>query len=329
MLNKMTEFPVWDGRLAASTKSVTKRLGTVLARRSAPLWLALFALLFAACRPTEVARSPVEFGEPSPPAKVAAAASTSPTPVLGEVQIPPTVTPRPTSTQRPRPTETPTPTVTPTSTPIGPCDQRVPGDDLLTLVTLEYGLGRTYAPKDLVPLSDFLPVSVTLGYPTEVREIVVEPLVAVIEGMQAAGLEPNIISGYRSYSAQAIAWNKWVTREPERASILSAPPGYSEHQLGTTVDFGTPELPEVVGQEDIEFHTYFYKTAVGQWLAEHAHEYGFTLSYPREAFELTGFYYEPWHFRYVGVELATRLLDENLTLTEYLLNSQPQPCLPK
>lgn len=204
----------------------------------------------------------------------------------------------------------------------------MPDDDLLTLVTLEYGLGRDYVPNDLVPLSDSLPVTVTLGYPTEVREIILEALISMVEAMQVAGLEPTIISGYRSYSSQAIAWNKWVTREPERVSIISAPPGYSEHQLGTTVDFGTPELPELVGQEDIEFHTYFYQTAVGQWLSEHAHEYGFTLSYPREALELTGFYYEPWHFRYVGVELATQLRGQNLTLTQYLLQSQPQPCIP-
>jgi D-alanyl-D-alanine carboxypeptidase len=328
MSSKIRELRVRDSCFAASSKRPAILPKTIIASRPVTLCLTILALLFVACQPTEVTRSPVAFGQPSTPDIVAASANDSATPVPGEEQIPPSVTPRPTSTQRPRPTETPTATITPTSTPIGPCDQRVPGDDLLTLVTLEYGLGRTYSPKDLVPLSDFLPDSVTLGYPTELRQAVVEPLVAIVEAMQAAGLEPKIISGYRSYSAQAIAWNKWVTREPERASILSAPPGFSEHQLGTTVDFGTPELSEVVGQEDIEFHTYFYKTAVGQWLAEHAHEFGFTLSYPREAFELTGFYYEPWHFRYVGIELATRLYDENLTLTEYLLNSQPRPCLP-
>ena len=150
----------------------------------------------------------------------------------------------------------------------------------------------------------------------------------MIEDMYSAGLEPFIISGYRSYYSQSIAWEKWNRLEPERAIQLSAPPGHSEHQLGTTVDFGSPELAAIVGDPDIEFHTYFYQTREGEWLLEHAHEYGFTLSYSREAYELTGFYYEPWHYRYVGVELATYLRDQNLTLTAYQLDTLPLPCHP-
>jgi D-alanyl-D-alanine carboxypeptidase len=146
--------------------------------------------------------------------------------------------------------------------------------------------------------------------------------------MQAAGLSPQIISGYRSYSSQAIAWSKWLNEVPETAAIVSAPPGHSEHQLGTTFDFGSPELPAIVGEEDIQFHTYFYKTSEGRWLLEHAHEYGFTLSYPRETFELTGFYYEPWHYRYIGPELATKLKEENISLFEHLTGIQEPPCIP-
>ena len=84
----------------------------------------------------------------------------------------------------------------------------------------------------------------------------------------------------------------------------------------------------MVGQEDIEFHTYFYLTSEGQWLLEHAHEYGFTLSFPREAFELTGFYYEPWHYRYVGTEMAGFLQEVGMSLTEYQLLNSPPPCIP-
>jgi zinc D-Ala-D-Ala carboxypeptidase len=69
-------------------------------------------------------------------------------------------------------------------------------------------------------------------------------------------------------------------------------------------------------------------TGEGQWLLEHAHEYGFTLSYPREAFDLTGFYYEPWHYRYVGPGMATQLREAGLTLTQFLLDSLPPPCIP-
>lgn len=249
--------------------------------------------------------------------------------ITTEAVLPPaTITPLPTSTTNPNPTETATTTPSPTPTAIGPCSDRQPGDDLLTLVTLDYGLSRDYIPGDLTEISSRFPVTVTLGYPNQVRRVILEPLTQMVEDMIDAGLQPQIISGYRSYSAQAIAWSKWLEKVPESAAIVSAPPGHSEHQLGTTIDFGSPELAEIVGDEDIEFHTYFYKTSEGIWLEEHAQEYGFTLSYSREAFELTGLYYEPWHYRYVGTELATELKQRGLTLAEYLLDTTPLPCIP-
>lgn len=252
----------------------------------------------------------------------------SPTPLPTPLPTqPPPATPTPLPTQPP-PTPKPA-TPTPTATPIGPCSQRIPQpDNLLALVTLTYGLSPQAAPPDLVDLNDYLPVDVTLGYPTQLRVIVVEPLTRLLNDMQAAGLHPQIISGYRSYNQQAAAWAKWNREEPERAAILSAPPGHSEHQLGTTIDFGSPELPEVTGIENIQFHTYFYKTSEGAWLLENAHKYGFTLSYPLEAYELTGFYYEPWHYRYVGDEMAAFLHENGLSLTEYLLDNEPVPCIP-
>lgn len=264
-----------------------------------------------------------------------------PTATLSPTIRPPVVatsTPTATSTPLPSPTASPVPTATPapSATPIPTatpdrtiaCSLRLPYDDLLTIVTLTYGLSRDYAPADLTPLAGYLPVDVTLGYPTELRRVAAGPLAAMIDEMLAAGLHPQIISGYRSYSAQAIARQKWEEKEPERASILSAPPGFSEHQLGTVVDFGSPELAEIVGQEDIEFHTWFYKTSEGAWLLENAHRFGFTLSYPFEATEVTGFFYEPWHYRYVGEEVATRLKKMGTSLTQYQLATEPPPCVP-
>lgn len=242
---------------------------------------------------------------------------------------PPTVTPIPTTTASPTvlPTETPTFTPTWTPAPIGLCNDRLPSDDdLLTLVTHEYGLSRDYTPGDLVPLADYFPVNITLGYPNEIRAVAIQPLVGMIAAMEAAGLKPFIISTYRSYAAQAIAWTKWVEYNPDYAHGLSARPGHSEHQLGTTIDFGSPELEAVTGIEDIEFHTYFYMTSEGIWLNEHAHEYGFTMSYPPDTLEITGFYYEPWHYRYVGVELATQLKAQGTYLIAHLLENFPLPC---
>lgn len=292
--------------------------------------LLLFLLL--GCGPEERALTP----DPMAAAISIPATNTRPAPTNPAISNtrPPTITSSPTTTPTATnpPTQTPppsaTPTNTPSPTPIGPCSERIPQDDLLTLVTRHYPISRYYAPTDLVPLSDYFSVEVTLGYPSEVRDIIVIPLQNLIQDMQAAGLQPFIISGYRSYAAQVIARQKWANQYPDWVDNISAVPGTSEHQLGTTVDFGSPELPEIVGQADIEFHTYFYMTSEGQWLLEHAHEYGFTLSYPREAFELTGFYYEPWHFRYVGEELATQLKNQGTTLTAYLLETQPVPCIP-
>lgn len=186
-------------------------------------------------------------------------------------------------------------------------------------MTRDYRLNRQYEPADLVPLSDYFDVRVLLGFDTWIRQPVVEPLVAMMAKMAEAELRPTIISGYRSYDQQLAAWRKWTAEYPDRANLLSAPPGASEHQLGTTVDFGSPEL-------DNEFHTYFYQTAEGAWLLENAHHFGFTLSYPREATEITDFYYEPWHYRYVGVDLATSLYEKGLTLTEWQLAYMPVPC---
>jgi zinc D-Ala-D-Ala carboxypeptidase len=275
---------------------------------------------------TAVSQPPLPTFVPTGLATAVPTLSPPPTHLATRVAKLPTNTPAPTATPTPLPTETPSPT--PTATPIGPCANRLPSDDLLTIVTQTYGLSREYAPQDLVLLTEYLPIDVTLGYPTQLRQVALAPLVQMIADMQSAGLKPFIISGYRSYASQAISWEKWNREEPERAAILSARPGHSEHQLGTTIDFGSPELAEVTGIEDVEFHTYFYLTREGVWLAENAHLYGFTLSYPRGAQELTGFFYEPWHYRYVGEAMATYLHQSGVYLTEYQLLNQPEPCIP-
>ncbi|MGH2535762.1 MAG: hypothetical protein ACRDHL_00005, partial [Candidatus Promineifilaceae bacterium] len=88
-------------------------------------------------------------------------------------------------------------TPAPTQTPIVPCASRMPAGNLLALVTLEYGLSPHFEPTDLVLLARYFPVSVTFGYATEVRAVIVRPLLGLIRAMRAAGLSPTIISGYR------------------------------------------------------------------------------------------------------------------------------------
>jgi D-alanyl-D-alanine carboxypeptidase len=233
------------------------------------------------------------------------------------------------ATHPPRPTIRPFPLPT-ANLLLGLCSERKPADDdLLTVVTSKYGLSSKYIPPDLVPLDKYLPYNVVYADAIIVRSIVTKPVAQMIKAMKANGLHPIIRSAYRSYAAQTMARQKWEQQQADRANIISALPGHSEHQLGVALDFGSPELAEIVGDPSVEFHTDFDRTSEGIWLAGHAHEYGFSMSYPLFAYQTTGFAYEPWHYRYVGVELATYLWDTNQFLTKFLLKARSvAPCIP-
>jgi len=117
----------------------------------------------------------------------------------------------------------------------------------------------------------------------------------------AAGQELRIISAYRSFSQQETLKSQYTVTYGSGANKFSADQGYSEHQLGTTVDFTTPAL----GAE----YTSFDQDPAYQWLLDNAYKYGFVQSYPRN----NAYYqFEPWHWRYVGVDLATYLHDRHL-----------------
>lgn len=122
------------------------------------------------------------------------------------------------------------------------------------------------------------------------------------------GMTVYVTSAYRSYSQQQSTFNHWVNTElakgssPEiarqRANIYSAFPGHSEHQLGTTLDVRCSDCAAF--SKDVNLPLYKY-------LQQHAHEYGFVISYPQSKQHLTGYTYEPWHIRYIGVDLASEL----------------------
>jgi D-alanyl-D-alanine carboxypeptidase len=218
----------------------------------------------------------------------------------------------------------------PTAGPIVACAERKPAaDDLYVVVTDGFGLSAKYIPPDLVRLDKYLPYSVVYAETVKVRQIAVDGLVKMIKAMQAAGLKPIVRSAYRSYYDQLAAYTKWEKQNPGRVGYLSALPGHSEHQLGLAVDFGSPELAEIVGDPSIEFHSDFDRTREGRWLGEHAQEYGFALSYPPNATTWTSLTYEPWHYRYVGVEMATYLYASSQFLTQYVMEQRPTlPCMP-
>ena len=123
---------------------------------------------------------------------------------------------------------------------------------------------------------------------------------------QAEGLNIYQGSGYRNYQYQITVYNNLVaTYGEEYADKISAKPGHSEHQTGYTVDCNT--IDEA-----------FINTPEGQWLDQHCHEFGFIIRYPKGKEAITGYSYECWHIRYVGVQMATEIYQQGLTLEEYL-----------
>ncbi len=122
----------------------------------------------------------------------------------------------------------------------------------------------------------------------------------------AEGLNIYLSSGFRSYSYQSRIYNNYVSiYGQEKADTFSARPGHSEHQTGLAIDVNT-------------ITDSFANTAEAAWLAAHAHEYGFIIRYPKGKEHITGYKYEPWHIRYLGVDTATAVYNSGLTLEEYL-----------
>ena len=127
------------------------------------------------------------------------------------------------------------------------------------------------------------------------------------------GIELVAFSTYRSFEYQQTLYDRYVARDGKNnADRYSARPGYSEHQTGLAFDIGEK------GREDIWLTEQFGESEAGKWLLENAHKYGFILRYPKGKEQITGYMYESWHFRYLGVELATKVKESGLTLEEYL-----------
>lgn len=150
--------------------------------------------------------------------------------------------------------------------------------------------------------------------------ITVAPIVEqILLDSKAEGITLNVLSGYRSAERQEFLFNRRVItyiasgQEPAAAFNLAAMtnplPGTSEHQSGLCMDIVEAPHTSLVYELD---ETEGYK-----WMLKHCAEYGFILRYPKDKSEITSIIYEPWHFRYVGIEAATQIMKNNLTLEEY------------
>jgi len=188
-------------------------------------------------------------------------------------------------------------------------------DDLSVLVDRSHSLPSDYVPKDLVPLRDY-------GVPTlgsgVLRREAAEHLGRLVEDATADREKLVVASAYRSYEEQQLSHERLKSVFGPAAGRLSATPGHSQHQLGTAVDITNAAAGYKLGMP-------FAQTSAYRWLEHHAWEYGFVLAYPRGKVEQTGYQWEPWHYRYVGVEHASRLEKSDLSLQEFLENTGITP----
>ncbi len=240
------------------------------------------------------------------------ATETSPTPA----PTTPTVTGTPAPTPSPSAIATATATAAATDTaalttePPSETGPPVAAVTILSPVDKDHALPTDYVPPGLttIPVAYLAP-----GFGGELRQEAVDALVSMLDDAAAAGHDIRARSAYRSYAEQESTFDYWVgVYGFDEAVRISAMPGHSEHQLGTTADLTSP----AVGWG---LHESFGPTPEGQWLAANAHDYGFALSYPASAEATTGYSYEPWHFRYLGASEAQAWNASGLTLNQYLL----------
>ena len=188
----------------------------------------------------------------------------------------------------------------------------------LVLLDPAWRLPPGYAPRDLVPVS-------AAGFASDhlVRAVVVDDLRALRDAAETAGARLAVQSAYRSEDRQARVHEGWVRLlGAARAVEVSARAGHSEHQLGTAVDLRSAAGPPAWDLDD------WATTPEGAWVAEHAHRFGFVVSYPRGA-EAAGCYaYEPWHLRWVGRERAAAATAAAVAYRVWLHLHHPPPETP-
>lgn len=165
----------------------------------------------------------------------------------------------------------------------------------------------TYAPDDLQPFGSVL-----------LRAEAAQAAHRMFADASAVGAPMVALSGYRSYETQQGTYASWAAQYgTDQADVASARPGYSEHQTGLALDIGTG------GACDLQ--PCFKDTAAALWAAENAHRYGFVVRYPWWHHETTGYWYESWHLRYIGVDEATALKESGFETLEDFWGTGPAP----
>ena len=174
-------------------------------------------------------------------------------------------------------------------------------DDSLVLVNKFYHLPDGYEPDDLVTLSS----RYNSGRNSSMRREAADAFMKMSDAAMLDGITIKNASAYRSYDYQVSLYEGYVKRDGKvKADIYSARPGYSEHQTGLCTDINIIDSS-------------FDNTKEAKWLFDNAYKYGFILRFPKGKEEITGYEYESWHYRYVGVQAAKIIYEDDITLEEY------------
>lgn len=213
-------------------------------------------------------------------------------------------------TAEPTPTQGPTPTPEPTPDPDTPEGRAaalgLPAPPDIDIDSWEYILGNAWnSLGEYTPEIEYLEQQ---GFDPRV----IEPMTEFVAATRAQGLSVYLSSGYRSYAEQKYLFDNKVAQvgSYEAAARIVLPPGTSEHQTGLTCDI--TDRYYSLKDESLE------NTAMFQYMRDHCQEYGFIVRYPKNKEDITGVMYEPWHFRYVGVEAAAYMVENDLCLEEFV-----------
>lgn len=174
--------------------------------------------------------------------------------------------------------------------------------DLLMLVNKYNYVSNNFKPTDLVKVSKFAVNNMYLN------KTCMEAFISLVSDALKEGYNIRAISTYRTYDYQNNLYNKYAKKDGvDKADTYSARPGFSEHHTGLAID---------VDNIKTNFNN-FENTNEFKWMQENAYKYGFILRYPSDKVDITGYMYEPWHYRYVGREIAKIIKEKNLTFEEY------------
>jgi zinc D-Ala-D-Ala carboxypeptidase len=186
-------------------------------------------------------------------------------------------------------------------------------DNTLALVNKQFGLPESFKPNDLIRPE----VPFSFGSLNIDKSLLRKEAAIALENMFAeakkAGIELFAVSGYRSYEYQDSLFQAEINRVGiDKAIEAVAYPGQSEHQTGLAMDISSKS-------EKLLLTESFGTAKEGAWLANNAHRFGYILRYPKGKETITGYQYESWHYRYVGVKAATIIYENKWTLEEYFL----------